>query len=434
MSIYTQKYKLFTEVAMRIFFIVIHLLCMLFFSGNIVYTYPNGGKRMQKNTISTVVLLLENGVHCIANAIGVTKPLYAELIFNTSMFGYQEIITDQSYAGQAIVFTMPHIGAVGCTLHDMESATISPMFIVVRSLETFPSNYRAQCSLTEFAQTYALPIVYNIDTRYITMCLRKEGVLRAVVRPITHEDDIITYKESWLKELRCSTPLQMASTMAHSVLQVTTWNEGVLNLNTETFEAPESRVRIVVYDFGLKYAIIRILTSLGAECICVPKESAASDVLAMKPDGICFSNGAGNPEDYTHAITAAKTFLTTDIPLLGICLGHQIFGLALGGKTVKMKFGHHGGNHPVQHCKTKRVYITSQNHGFAVDPNSLPKEVIITHISLFDNSLQGFMLHNPPLFAFQGHPEASPGPHDMYSLFTEYIQNVMNYHERCTSV
>lgn len=382
---------------------------------------------MQIENSIHVVLLLENGVHCIASAIGVTKPLYAELIFNTSMFGYQEIITDQSYAGQAIVFTMPHIGAVGCNTNDMESATVSPYFIVVRALEIFPSNYRANTSLPNFLSEYSLPVVYGVDTRYITTILREEGALRSVVRPIIDEKEVEEKKDLWLEELRSSKPLDNASTFAVSVKEKTLWKEGVLSLSTEKLQEQKTRVRVVVYDFGMKYSIVRILTSLGAECICVPKEYSAQDVIAMNPDGICFSNGAGDPQDYTNAIQVAKHFLQHSIPLLGICLGHQILGLALGGKTIKMKFGHHGGNHPVQHCITKKVYITSQNHGFAVDPDTLPKNVTLSHISLFDQSLQGFTMENPPLFAFQGHPESSPGPHDMEVLFTDFMNAVSHY-------
>lgn len=383
---------------------------------------------MQEKT--NVVLLLENGIYCIAEAIGIQEPMFAELIFNTSMFGYQEIITDQSYAGQAIVFTMPHIGAVGCTTHDVESLSISPSFIVVRALEEYHSNYRAQCSLRHFLEKHNLPVVYNADTRYLTTILREEGALRSVVRPIADENEVLLHKEEWLNEVRAMRPLEKASERACAVHTKTVWNEGLLNLTTEQFETPTPQVTIAVYDFGLKYSIVRILASLGAKCICIPKDTPADEVLAMKPDGICFSNGCGDPQDYASAIKSAQVFLSHDIPLLGICLGHQIFGLALGAKTIKMKFGHHGANHPVQDCRTKKVYITSQNHGFAVDASSLPEHALVTHISLFDNSLQGFMLENPPLFAFQGHPESSPGPHDMRILFSQYMQKVTEYASR----
>ncbi len=386
------------------------------------------GKRMQEKT--KVILLLENGVHCIAEAVGITEPRYAELIFNTSMFGYEEIITDQSYAGQAIVFTSPHIGAVGCTMNDMESCSISPSFIVVRSFEEYPSNYRAQCSLPEFLEKHGLPVIFNVDTRYLTTILREEGALRCVVRPLIDEHDIELYKEEWLQELRAINPLEDIASRTCTVSKNTEWNEGLLDLSTETFTTSSSQVTVVVYDFGLKYSIVRILSSLGARCIVVPQDTPAHEVLAMNPDGICFSNGSGDPQDYTSAIQSAKEFLSHNIPLLGICLGHQIFGLALGAKTIKMKFGHHGANHPVQDCMTKKVYITSQNHGFAVDPDSLPESAIITHISLFDKSLQGFMLEEPPLFAFQGHPESSPGPHDIRTLFSRYMEKVMEYASR----
>ena len=373
------------------------------------------------------VLLLENDIYCVVDALGVTKPLYAELIFNTSMFGYKEILTDQSYAGQAIVFTMPHIGAVGCTTYDMESFSVSPCFIVVRALEEYYSNYRAQCSLPQCLEKHGLPVLYNVDTRYLTSILREEGSLRSVVHPISDINQVTFYKEQWLNELCTRISSHKPSQLACSVNENTVWNGGVLDLSTEKFQSTDFHVTIIVYDFGFKHSIVRILSSLGAKCICVPKDTPAYDILAMNPDGICFSNGSGDPQEYLSAIEAAKIFLSHNIPLLGICLGHQIFALALGAKTIKMKFGHHGANHPVQDCMTKKVYITSQNHGFAVDVDSLPQNAIVTHISLFDHSLQGFMLENPPLFAFQGHPEGAPGPHDMRILFSQYMHKVEEY-------
>ena len=363
-------------------------------------------------------LLLENGAIFHGIAENLVTPVTAELVFNTALFGYQEIITDQSYKGQAVLFTSPHIGVVGCNDVDRESPEVSTSFIVTRVLEQNPSNYRAQTTLLEFLQHWNTPVVYGINTRTLTAILRDSGPQYATLLPFEYfQQHPVELLLQNLHQQKNAAVTQFCG-VQHNV----TWEESTYTVSENNYDVPvETEKHVVLYDFGIKYNIPRILRSLGVCCTLVPANTSLETLLSLRPDGVCFSNGPGNPTDYSSAITLVQQLLQKNIPLLGICLGCQIFALALGATTYKMSFAHHGSNHPVFDVRRKTVSITSQNHGYAVDSTTLPKNAIITHYSLFDGSLQGFSLNTPPLIAFQGHPEASPGPHDIASIFEEFF-------------
>jgi carbamoyl-phosphate synthase small subunit len=364
------------------------------------------------------ILVLADGSVFRGSAIGADGITVGEVVFNTAMTGYQEILTDPSYAKQIVTLTYPHIGNTGVNQEDEECDSIWAAGLVIRDLPLLESNFRSKQSLDMYLKTRNILGIADIDTRRLTRILREKGALSGCIMAgdALSEDDALSAAQSFsgLKGLDLAKEV--------SVKESYVWNEGSWSLGKGFKSAPETTFKVVAYDFGVKRNILRMLVDRGFELIVVPAETPAQEVLYMNPDGIFLSNGPGDPEPCEYAIAAIKEFLAAEIPMFGICLGHQLLALASGAKTIKMKFGHHGGNHPVQNLETGVVMITSQNHGFAVDEASLPANVKVTHKSLFDDSLQGIHLSDKPAFSFQGHPEASPGPHDAAPLFDHFIE------------
>ena len=362
------------------------------------------------------LLALEDGSVFHGYAVGATGETVGEVVFNTAMTGYQEILTDPSYAKQLVTLTYPHIGNTGVNVEDEESASVHAAGLIVRDVPRRASNWRSTESLTDYLKRHGIVALAGIDTRRLTRILRDKGALNGCI--VAGEQIDV---EDALAKARAFPGLNgMDLAKVVSVGESYQWNEGVYDLDRTAFNQPSNRFKVVAYDYGVKYNILRLLAEQGCDITVVPAQTPAGDVLAMKPDGVFLSNGPGDPAACDYAVEATKQFLEAKIPLFGICLGHQIMGLALGAKTLKMKFGHHGANHPVKDLDDGRVLITSQNHGFAVDPATLPANVRVTHSSLFDGSLQGFALTDRPAFCFQGHPEASPGPHEMSYLFDRF--------------
>jgi carbamoyl-phosphate synthase small subunit len=342
-----------------------------------------------------------------------------EVVFNTAMSGYQEILTDPSYARQIVTLTYPHIGNTGTNTEDEESGAIWAAGLVIRDLPLMASNYRNQQGLSEYLQRHNIVAIAEIDTRRLTRILRDKGALNGCLMAGESVD-----AAQALENARAFTGLKgMDLAKEVSAANRYEWREGSWVLGVGHRERPASELpwHVVAYDFGVKRNILRMLVDRGCRITVVPAQTPAAEVLALQPDGIFLSNGPGDPEPCDYAIAAIKAFLETDIPVFGICLGHQLLGLASGARTLKMKFGHHGANHPVQNLGDGTVLITSQNHGFAVDEASLPDTLRVTHKSLFDGSLQGIHRTDKAAFSFQGHPEASPGPHDASPLFQQFI-------------
>ncbi|WP_424682400.1 glutamine-hydrolyzing carbamoyl-phosphate synthase small subunit [Frateuria sp. YIM B11624] len=364
------------------------------------------------------LLALEDGSVFHGHAVGATGETVGEVVFNTAMTGYQEILTDPSYARQIVTLTYPHVGNTGVTPTDAESTRVQAAGLIVRDVPRRPSNWRSTESLPEYLARQNIVAIAGIDTRRLTRILRDKGALNGCILAGEGID-----AETALAKARAFPGLNgMDLAKVVSVREPYRWTEGVYDLDRAAFTQPDTRYKVVAYDYGTKLNILRLLASHGCDITVVPAQTPAAEVLAMKPDGVFLSNGPGDPAACDYAIAATKAFLDAKIPLFGICLGHQLMGLALGAKTIKMKFGHHGANHPVKDHDDGRVLITSQNHGFAVDPATLPANVRITHTSLFDGSLQGFALTDRPAFCFQGHPEASPGPRDVVYLFARFAQ------------
>ncbi len=365
------------------------------------------------------ILALEDGSIFKGLAIGTTGTSVGEVVFNTAMSGYQEILTDPSYARQIVTLTYPHIGNTGTNSQDEESGAIWAAGLVVRNLPLLASNFRNQEGLSEYLKRRNIVAIADIDTRRLTRILREKGAQSGCLMAGEgiHEARALQQAREFagLKGMDLAIVVSTASNY--------TWREGSWTLGVGYREPPAIDLpwHVVAYDFGVKRNILRMLVDHGCHLTVVPAQTSAADVLAMQPDGIFLSNGPGDPEPCTYAIDAIREFLATDIPVFGICLGHQLLGLASGAKTVKMKFGHHGANHPVQNIEDGTVLITSQNHGFAVDQASLPDTLRVTHKSLFDGSLQGIHHTDRAAFSFQGHPEASPGPHDAAPLFKHFI-------------
>jgi carbamoyl-phosphate synthase small subunit len=364
------------------------------------------------------ILVLADGTVFRGIAIGAIGSGVGEVVFNTAMTGYQEILTDPSYYKQIVTLTYPHIGNVGVNAEDVESHQVFASGLVIRDLSMSVSNFRSSQSLSDYLQANNVVAIAGIDTRKLTRILREKGAQNGCIATGTDE-------ASALKAARGFTglvgmDLAREVTCAKSYL----WTQREWELGIGYPEAGQTKFHVVAYDFGVKGNILRLLAERGCRITVVPAQTAAKDVLAMEPDGVFLSNGPGDPEPCDYAINATKKFIEAGMPLFGICLGHQIMGLAVGAKTIKMKFGHHGANHPVQDIQTRRVMITSQNHGFAVDGKSLPKNARVTHVSLFDGTLQGFELTDKPAFCFQGHPEASPGPHDVSYLFDRFVETM----------
>jgi carbamoyl-phosphate synthase small subunit len=364
------------------------------------------------------LLALEDGSVFHGHAVGATGETVGEVVFNTAMTGYQEILTDPSYARQIVTLTYPHIGNTGCNEVDAESDRVHTAGLIVRDVPRRPSNWRNTESLPDYLKRHGIVAIAGIDTRRLTRILRDKGALNGCIVAGESID-----AEAALAKARAFPGLNgMDLAKVVSVTKPYNWNEGVYDLDRTVFHETDKRFNVVAYDYGVKRNILRLLAERGCEITVVPAQTPAAEVLAMKPDGVFLSNGPGDPAACDYAIAATREFLHAEIPLFGICLGHQIMGAAVGGKTMKMKFGHHGANHPVKDHDDGRVLITSQNHGFAVDASTLPSNVRITHTSLFDGSLQGFALTDRPAFCFQGHPEASPGPLDIGYLFDRFAK------------
>jgi carbamoyl-phosphate synthase small subunit len=363
------------------------------------------------------VLALEDGTVFRGVSVGSPGVTTGEVVFNTAMTGYQEILTDPSYCRQIVTLTYPHVGNTGVTPEDLESDSIHAAGLIIRDLPALHSSWRASHSLSQFLAEGETIAIAGIDTRMLTRILRERGAQGGCIATADKAD-----AEVALRAARAFPGLKgMDLAKVVSVDWPYQWNEGSIGRANGRILRPGSRLHVVAYDFGIKRNILRLLADLGCRMTVVPARTPAKDALALQPDGIFLSNGPGDPEPCDYAIAAIREFLTTDIPVFGICLGHQLLGLASGAKTLKMKFGHHGANHPVQELVGGRVVITSQNHGFAVDEASLPPVLKATHRSLFDGSLQGIARTDCPAFGFQGHPEASPGPHDLRPLFEHFV-------------
>jgi carbamoyl-phosphate synthase small subunit len=363
------------------------------------------------------VLALADGTIFRGQSIGAKGNTTGEVVFNTALTGYQEILTDPSYARQIVTLTCPHIGNTGTTPEDLESPQVYPAGLIIKDLPILPSSWRCNESLSEFLERGKTVAIAGLDTRKLTRLLREQGAQAGCIMTGDAVDEKAAIKAA--RKFPGLKGMDLAKVV--SVKRAYQWNEG--SVWPESTRAPiraNQRLHVVAYDFGIKRNILRILADNGCRMTVVPAQTPAADVLALEPDGIFLSNGPGDPEPCDYAIKATQQFLETDLPVFGICLGHQILGLAAGARTLKMKFGHHGANHPVQDLESGRVFITSQNHGFAVDEATLPEGVRATHRSLFDGSLQGIAFRERPVFGFQGHPEASPGPHDLKPLFERF--------------
>jgi carbamoyl-phosphate synthase small subunit len=364
------------------------------------------------------VLALGDGSIFRGHSIGAAGNTTGEVVFNTAITGYQEILTDPSYARQIVALTYPHIGNTGATPEDMESAQIYAAGLIVRDLSMIQSSWRAEGSLGDFLQRGRVVAIAGIDTRRLTRLLREKGAQSGCIMTGERIDEA-----SAIHAARAFPGLK-GMDLAKVVTTRTPyqWNEGTIGQTPSLPMRAAQRLHVVAYDYGIKRNILRLVADQGCRITVVPATMSAQEVLALKPDGVLLSNGPGDPEPCDYAIQAIRELLNSDVPIFGICLGHQLLGLAGGAKTVKMKFGHHGANHPVQELSSGRVIITSQNHGFAVDEATLPSTMVPTHRSLFDGTLQGLAWTDRPVFSFQGHPEASPGPHDLKPLFEGFIQ------------
>jgi carbamoyl-phosphate synthase small subunit len=370
----------------------------------------------------SALLVLEDGTVFNGVSIGADGCSVGEVVFNTAMTGYQEILSDPSYARQIVTLTYPHIGNVGTNSEDDESDTVFASGLVIRDLPLLASNWRCEKTLQQYLLDNNVVAIADIDTRKLTRLLRDKGVQRGSIMAGEFVDP------ETAKTAIASFPGLKGMDLAKEVTtsRIYEWTENIWNLQNGHTQAENPTKHVVAYDFGIKRNILRLLANRGCHITVVPATTSAATVLAMNPDGVFLSNGPGDPEPCTYAIASIKTILETKIPVFGICLGHQLLALASGAKTEKMKFGHHGANHPVQEIATGRVMISTQNHGFAVNEASLPDNLIATYRSVFDGSLQGIKRTDCPAFSFQGHPEASPGPHDVESLFDEFI-DMMNH-------
>ena len=367
------------------------------------------------------LLALADGTVFHGRAIGALGSTTGEVVFNTAMTGYQEILTDPSYAGQVVMLTYPHIGNVGVNAEDVESRRIFAAGLVIRDLPLVASNWRATANLGDYLRENNLIGIADIDTRRLTRILREKGAQNGcIVASATIGDAEIGQAIAKAKAAPSMAGLDLAKVV--SCTQRYDWSEGAWLPGGGFNAAAATKFHVVAFDYGVKFNILRILAELGCKLTVVPAQTEARDVFALGPDGVFLSNGPGDPAPCDYAVAAIREIVDSGMPTFGICLGHQLLGLASGARTVKMKFGHHGANHPVLDKDTGQVLITSQNHGFAVDAATLPANVRVTHVSLFDGSLQGIARTDRPAFGFQGHPEASPGPHDLKYLFDRFVQ------------
>ncbi|XBC41902.1 MAG: glutamine-hydrolyzing carbamoyl-phosphate synthase small subunit [Buchnera aphidicola (Kaburagia rhusicola rhusicola)] len=375
---------------------------------------------------SEAVLVLSDGTTFYGKSIGIPGEALGEVVFNTSMTGYQEILTDPSYFNQIITFTYPHIGNVGINKNDCESDTIHANGLIIRDLSIRFSNYRSEISLSQYLIKNKIIAISDVDTRKLTRILRISGSqYGCIITKKTFDFSETLNKICNLKNLKNQDLAKIVSTKSSY-----TWNEGQVSIKYHSKKSSLKKkpiFHIIVYDFGVKRNILRMLVSRKCHLTVVPANTSAQEVFKLSPDGIFLSNGPGDPRPCHYAINSIKKFLKINIPIFGICLGHQLLALANGAQIIKMKFGHHGGNHPVKELHSNIVMITSQNHNFTVNPNNLPNNIQITHTSLFDGSIQGLRVINKNAFSFQGHPEASPGPHDAITLFDQFITLIKNY-------
>lgn len=370
------------------------------------------------------LLILEDGTVFEGESVGAPGISVGEVVFNTALTGYQEIITDPSYTGQLVTLTYPHIGNTGCNDEDNEASVASAAGLIVRNVPSRPSSWRHTTDLRTWLRARNIVAISEVDTRRLTRWIRLHGAQNAVVMAGTIDRNVA------LDALRAFGGLQ-GRDLAQKITtqQQYQWQDSVIDVGAAAkAPPPTARFRVVVYDFGVKHMILRMLIARGCAVHVVPAQTPFAQVEALQPDGVVFSNGPGDPAPCTYAIEAIQQCIAKAIPLLGICLGHQLLALAVGAKTRKMGYGHHGANHPVQDLASKQVWITSQNHGFAVDESSLPDYVEVTHRSLFDATNQGIALKTAPAFSFQGHPEASPGPHESSALFDRFLHAMQERH------
>jgi len=372
--------------------------------------------------LTPAILALEDGTVFHGRAIGAIGETVGEVVFNTAMTGYQEIVSDPSYARQIVTLTCPHIGNVGANDEDIEAQNAYACGLVVRDYPSLVSNFRSQESLSEFLSRQNVVGISDVDTRQLTRVLREKGAQNGCLQAGSIDEERAVAQAQAFAGLKGMDLAKAVTTEKPYV-----WEEGTWQLEGGFQAIGAPKWRVVAYDFGVKRNILRLLVDRGCSVEVVPAETSAEAVLARKPDGVFLSNGPGDPEPCTYAIEAIREILNSRVPVFGICLGHQLLALAAGARTLKMKFGHHGANHPVADLATSRVTITSQNHGFAVDPDSLPEGVTVTHRSLFDQSIQGIALRDAPAFSFQGHPEASPGPQDIVSLFDQFVDLIAKF-------
>jgi carbamoyl-phosphate synthase small subunit len=374
------------------------------------------------------ILVLADGTVFKGFSIGAAGHTTGEVVFNTSMTGYQEILTDPSYTRQIVTLTYPHIGNTGVNPEDVESGKICAAGLIIRDLPLLASNFRSTQSLSDYLKSENIVAIAGIDTRKLTRLLREKGAQSGAILVGNLGNEPVAAQAL---ELARSFPglsgMDLAKVVSTKTAYEFTETEWVLGEGYGKLAEP--RFHVVAFDYGVKRNILRMLTQRGCKVTVLPAQATAADAMALNPDGIFLANGPGDPEPCDYAIAATKTLIDSGIPVFGICLGHQIMALASGAKTLKMKFGHHGANHPVQDLDSKKVMITSQNHGFAVDTTTLPANCRVTHVSLFDGSLQGFARTDKPAFCFQGHPEASPGPNDVAYLFDRFI-NLMTAAEK----
>lgn len=371
------------------------------------------------------LLALEDGSLFYGTSIGIDGEAMGEVVFNTAITGYQEIITDPSYSKQIVTLTHPHIGNVGTNSEDEESSNVFISGLAIKDLPLLMSNWRASENLSDYLKRHNIVAIAGMDTRQLTRHLRKNGAMKAniIAGSDIDSDKAVKTAQSFAGLVGMDLAKEVTTKSSYQ------WNEGTWDLEEGIKpSAAKKEWRVIAYDFGVKRNILRLLVDQGCDVTVVPAKTPAKEVLAEKPDGVFLSNGPGDPEPCDYAIAAITEIIETGLPVFGICLGHQLLSLALGAKTVKMKFGHHGANHPVQSLDDKRVFITSQNHGFAVDEKALPDCLSATHRSLFDGSLQGVHHKELPVFGFQGHPEASPGPHDIQTLFDHFTE-LMKQHK-----
>jgi carbamoyl-phosphate synthase small subunit len=371
-------------------------------------------KYLRKKLVKIAKLILEDGTIWSGKSIGAMGTSLGEVVFNTAMTGYQEILSDPSYCDQIITLTYPHIGNTGVTEVDNETDAVVAKGLIIRDLPLTHSNWRAQGGLSDYLQLHNIIAIADIDTRSLTRHLRENGSMKACITTELDEEEALQQAKDW-GGLQNTDLAKVVSTQ-----EIYSCNQGSYNLTTGEYYYSKSRYKVVVYDFGVKKNILRMLCDRDCDLVVVPAQTPASEVLAMQPDGVFLSNGPGDPDPCTYAMSATKELLENNIPLFGICLGHQILGLASGATTSKMKFGHHGANHPVMDIAQQKVVITSQNHGFAID--SVKDNIEITHKSLFDDSIQGIKVKDKQAFGFQGHPEASPGPQDCSYLFDDFVK------------